>query len=156
MWLTPEFCATAADAVFTLWWCRTVRRYVDTVLLVHRTYHWGKIVRRSTTQKTTSVDRPALTPTHDRPMRQGLRVHRVDILSLSGGASYGAEAPPDFVQAPPDFCIKWCFVSTSKWQLSLSANTEGLHLTVKCKNKRVWRPGSARTRWGAYSAPQIS
>ena len=102
-------------------------------------------------KKTTSVDRPALTPTHDRPMRQGLRVHRVDILSLSGGASYGAKGlkPP-----PPDFCIKWCFVSISKWQLSLSAITEGQHLTVKCKNKRVWRPGSARTRWGAHSAPQ--
>jgi len=38
------------------------------------------------------------------------------------------------------------------WQLSWSAITEGLHLTVKWK-KCVWRPGSTRTRWGAYSAP---
>ena len=51
--------------------------------------------------------------------------------------------------SPPYFFIKWCFVSISKWQLSLSAIAEGLHLTVKCKKKRVWRPGSARTRWGS-------
>jgi len=29
-------------------------------------------------------------------------------------------SPPRFCSSPPDFCIKWCFVSTSKWQLSLS------------------------------------
>jgi len=29
------------------------------------------------------------------------------------------------------------------------------HLTLKCKKKRVWRPGSAWTRWGAYSAFRI-
>jgi len=39
-------------------------------------------------------------------------------MAASGGASYGAKGlkppPPDFVQAPPDFCIKWRFVSISK------------------------------------------
>ena len=54
-------------------------------------------------------------------------------------------SPPDFAQAPPppEFCVKWCFC---QWQLSLSAVTEGLATFAK---KRVWRPGSALTRWGS-------
>ena len=58
--------------------------------------------------------------------------HVYPVAALAMGLR-GSSPPPDFAQASPDFCIKWCFVSISKWQLSLSAITEGLHLTVKCK-----------------------
>ena len=77
----------------------------------------------------------------------GVFYHVRPVAALAMGLR--GSSPPRFCSSPPDFCIKWYFVSISKWQLSLSAITEGLHLTVKCKNKRVWRPGSARTRWGS-------
>ena len=55
----------------------------------------------------------------------------------SGGVSYGVKGlkPPRFCPSPPpDFCVKWDF---HQWQLSLSAITEGLYLTVKCKKTRL-------------------
>jgi len=77
------------------------------------------------------------------------------IIRRSGGASYGSKGlkPPEFSlkPPPPDFCVKWCF---HQWLLSLSAITEGLHLTVNCKKTRLVAGALPGPAGGAYSAPQ--